>query len=112
MRLLSCATAESPHQHKNAQVMKKPKEIRDEPSSQEERLTKAVMNYLAEHPEASDTLEGIAEWCIMRQSVRVEVNSLVRVLRRLLKKGLLNKRGEGDDALYFLTDKDHSNLQQ
>lgn len=68
----------------------------------EEELTKAIITYLAEHPRASDTLGGIAEWWVMRQQIRVEIRALSRVLRRLTKRGLLATIGEGDKALYHL----------
>jgi hypothetical protein len=68
----------------------------------EEELTDAILGYLAEHPRASDTLEGIAEWWIMRQQIRAEVNTLTKVLHRLTKAGRLEKTGEGDEALYHL----------
>lgn len=68
----------------------------------EEELTDAVLKYLAENPRASDTLEGIAEWWIMRQRVRAEVKTLAKVLHRLTKTGRLEKIGKGDRALYHL----------
>jgi len=57
---------------------------------------------VAELPLASDILQGIAEWWIMRQQVRVEIKTLAKVLRRLTVSGHLEKIGEGDKALYHL----------
>ncbi len=76
-------------------------------SKQEERqheveMADAILGYLAEHPRASDTMEGIAEWWIMRHEVRVEVNTLERILRQLINSGLLEKTEVGDQALYHL----------
>jgi hypothetical protein len=68
----------------------------------EKEMTEAILDYLAEHPRASDTLDGIAEWWIMRQQLRVEIKTLQKVLRELTNKGLLEKIGEGDEALYHL----------
>lgn len=68
----------------------------------EQEITEAILEYFAEHPNASDTLEGIAEWWIMRQQVRFEVEMLANVLRHLTAAGLLQKVGEGDQALYQL----------
>jgi len=65
-------------------------------------LAEFIIEYLAEHPQASDTLEGIAEWWIMRQQIRVEIKTLARVVRRLTNDGLLEKRGRGGRALYHL----------
>jgi hypothetical protein len=60
------------------------------------------MTYLAEHPEAMDTIEGIAEWWLMRQRIRVSLDALSRVLGRLTHDGLLEKIGEGENACYRL----------
>ena len=68
----------------------------------EEEMTKAILDYLAELPLASDTLEGIAEWWIMRRQIRVEVNKLRKVLDQLIERGFLERIGEGDNARYRL----------
>jgi hypothetical protein len=78
---------------------------RNQPRSvqlREEELAEAILQYLADHSRAMDTLAGIAEWWIPRQQVRIEVNTLVRVLRRLCDDGLLECQGSGEHALYRL----------
>ena len=60
------------------------------------------MKYLAEHPKAMDTLEGIADWWVMRQQVRVDLDSLGRVLLLLTAQGLIDVDDEGDQARYRL----------
>ena len=79
----------------------------DSDQQHEEELTSAVLQYLAEHPRAMDTLEGIAEWWIARQQIRVEVATLARVLRRLTERGLLEVTGSGDYARYSLKPERH-----
>src|SRR5258708_5472181 len=71
-------------------------------SQADAELATAVMKYLAEHPKAMDTLEGIAEWWVMRQQARVDLDSLSRVLRLLAAQGLVDVDGEGDQARYRL----------
>jgi len=83
-------------------VVHNPSNTNEDAPLQEEELADAVLEYLAENPRASDTVEGIAEWWIMRQRVRAEVKTLSKVLRRLTKTGRLEKIGEGDRALYHL----------
>lgn len=65
-------------------------------------MIEAIIAYLAEHPQASDTLEGIAEWWIMRHQIRVEVNTLKRALLHLTSSGLLEKTGVGDKTRFYL----------
>jgi hypothetical protein len=47
-----------------------------------------------------DSVEGIAQWWIMRQQIRVNVKTLTRVLRRLADKGLLEELGEEGQRRY------------
>ncbi len=68
----------------------------------EKEMGEAIFEYLAEHPQASDTQEGIAEWWIMRQRIRVEVTKLAKVLRHLAECSLLEKSEEGDNPRYRL----------
>jgi hypothetical protein len=63
----------------------------EEERRHEEKLANAILEYLAEHPQASDSLEGIAEWWIMRQQIRVEVTTVAKVLRQLTQSGLLEE---------------------
>jgi hypothetical protein len=60
------------------------------------------LDYLSEHPQATDTLEGIAEWWVMREQVRVDVNLLERVLHRLTEQGFLEETGGGAQVRFSL----------
>jgi len=62
----------------------------------------AILAYLAEHPHAADTLEGIAEWWLARHEVRVTVMIVERVLRRLTETCILEVAGEGEHRRYRL----------
>ncbi len=81
--------------------MSKPSKQDDE-RRREEEMANAIVEYLAKHPQASDTLEGVAEWWIMRQQVRAEVNRLKKVLHRLKESGVLEEIGEDDNPRYRL----------
>ena len=81
--------------------MNRPMKLGEEQSTEKE-AAEAILGYLAEHPRASDTLEGIAEWWIMRHQVRVEVNTLKKILRQLTDSDLLEKTGAGETARYHL----------
>ena len=68
----------------------------------EQEMAETILSYLNEHAEASDTLEGIAEWWIRRERIRVEVDSLRKVLGQLTQNGLLERIGAGENAVYRL----------
>ncbi len=69
----------------------------------EAAVAEAILAYLDEHPQAMDTLEGIAEWWLLRQRVREEVGRGARVLRRLADDGLLEEVGTGPACRYRLS---------
>jgi hypothetical protein len=75
---------------------------RDE-QQREAAVAEAILAYLAAHPQATDTLEGIAEWWLLRQRVREEVGRVARVLRRLADDGLLEQVGTGPACRYRLS---------
>ena len=63
----------------------------DNPSNDDSVLRQAILNYLEEHPNAMEALDGIAEWWIARGQIRVEVEALGRVLEELTKSGVLKE---------------------
>lgn len=65
-------------------------------------MAEAILEYLAEHPQAMDTLEGIAEWWLLRQQIRVNLTALQRVLRGLTDTGLLDEVNAAGRRLYRL----------
>ena len=60
----------------------------------------AILGYLEEHPHGMDTLEGIAEWWIARQRVRVQVVTVARVLERLTEGGAVEVVSANGHRLY------------
>ncbi len=65
-------------------------------------LERAVLAYLAEHPRAMDSLVGIAEWWLERERIRSEILAVSRVVNALVERGLLQRIGTGESALYCL----------
>jgi hypothetical protein len=65
-------------------------------------LRELVLRYLAEHPGAMDTLDGIAEWWITREQLRVDMLRLSKVLAELTHSGVLEETGSGDGRIYRL----------
>lgn len=68
----------------------------------EEALRAVVLTYLTEHSGAMDTIDGIAEWWITRQQIRVDVERLAYVLERLAAEGVLDVVDNGAGRLYKL----------
>lgn len=67
----------------------------------ENGLEKAILNYLAKHPESKDTFEGIAEWWILKEHINRSVEDINQALNMLISKGYIEVREyPNQDRLY------------
>jgi hypothetical protein len=73
-----------------------------EEQRQEQKVAEAIRHYLVEHPQAMDTLEGIAEWWLLRQEIRVAVQRVERALGQLTAQGYLETLGTGANRRFRL----------
>lgn len=48
-----------------------------------------ILNYLAEHPNAADTVEGIVHWWLLDRAIVEEEERVGQALDLLVQKGLL-----------------------
>jgi hypothetical protein len=68
----------------------------------ERELYRAVLEYLERNPHAMDTLDGIAEWWVMRQRIHTSVTTLARVLDLLVEHGRVEALGPVENPRYRL----------
>ena len=54
-------------------------------------LTREILDYLSEHPDAADTAEGIALWWVKRQRYEASVKLVSLALEELERRGSLDK---------------------
>jgi hypothetical protein len=52
-------------------------------------IAKQILSYMVEHPEADDSLEGILQWWLLEQEVRVQQNRAKKAIRMLVDEGLV-----------------------
>jgi hypothetical protein len=86
-----------------------PEERSLRPQDQAEELRQLVvrelvLRYLAAHPDAMDTVEGIAEWWVAREQLRVDLERLAVVLGRLTTDGVLEEVTVAERQVYRLRD--------
>jgi Fe2+ or Zn2+ uptake regulation protein len=66
----------------------------------EVNLRALVLAYLDDHPTAMDTIDGIAEWWILRQQIDIEVRRVSRVLALLVTEGVLEEVNQSGLRFY------------
>jgi hypothetical protein len=72
------------------------------PGAEPEPLAQLILGYLAEHPRAMDTVEGIAEWWVLRQQARLALDNVARTVHELTTSGVLEQVGTGPASRYRL----------
>lgn len=64
-------------------------------------IVSELLSYLAEHPQAQDTLEGIANWWLLEQEVARRTSEVEAALDGLVNDGfLLEIKGEDNRSRY------------
>jgi hypothetical protein len=64
-------------------------------------LADEVLAYVVRHPEAQDTVEGIAEWWLLEQRIRHAVSDVEAALSELVGNGFLVARQCTDGRTYY-----------
>ncbi len=71
-----------------------------QPNEQNE-LERKLLRYLVDHPEARDTLEGIAKWWLLEQEIREEKTKVQEALAGLVAKGFVVEERMEDGRRVF-----------
>ena len=64
-------------------------------------LTREILDYLLEHPDAADTPEGIALWWVKRQRYEASVKLVSLALEELERRGSLDKTILADGTFLY-----------
>ena len=64
-------------------------------------LRQQVLGYLLRHPEAQDTVEGIAEWWLLERRVEQALMIVTEVLTDLVSKEFLMATRAEDGRVYY-----------
>lgn len=65
------------------------------------RIAQEVLNYLARHPEAQDTLEGISEWWLLEEKIKRRTSEIREVVADLVRHGLLVEYAGRDARAHY-----------
>ena len=64
-------------------------------------LAREIEDYLDAHPEAADTLTGIANWWLPRQRLEHATGNIERALNKLVERGTLMTWGVGNGTQVY-----------
>jgi hypothetical protein len=64
-------------------------------------LAYEVLAYLADHPAAQDTLEGIVQWWLLERYIADETQKVREALAELTRQGLLIEKRNGGSRLHY-----------
>ena len=66
-------------------------------------MARAILRYLQGHPDAKDTLEGIAQWWLLKEWTERKYDQIEDSLSDLVSRGLvIERRREGMPPYYWL----------
>jgi hypothetical protein len=75
----------------------------DTPENIDPETVKAVLSYFRSHPQAADSVEGVAHWRLLEVTVLHEISETARALRWLTDRGyLIEESVPGASPLYRL----------
>ena len=65
-------------------------------------VAEQILRYLVANPKASDTLEGVAKWWLMKQRLTESIVLVQGALKLLEDKGLVVERRNVDGGLLYM----------
>jgi hypothetical protein len=74
------------------------------PSILETPAGREILRYLAQNPEANDTVEGIVEWWLLEQRINHSVAEVTAVLAEFRAQGLIVARQGLDGRTHYRVD--------
>ena len=79
--------------------------MRREPSARHgaaiSEICQQILGFLADHPEAQDTAEGITAWWLLERDLERERGTVEEALSRLVDRGLLVEKRGADGRTRF-----------
>jgi len=70
-------------------------------SEKREQISELIVSYLGKHPEAQDTLDGIADWWLTFERIELSTNAVADALTDLVRQGIVTLQKSGDGATFY-----------
>ena len=70
-----------------------------------------ILGYLLDNPDAGDTLEGIADWWLVKQRIRFETLTVAQAVAQLVNDGLISPQQGPDSRIIYRANRSRENIQ-
>ena len=70
-----------------------------------------ILGYLLDNPDAGDTLEGIADWWLLKQRIRFETLTVAQAVAQLVNDGLITAQQGPDSRIIYRANRSRENIQ-
>jgi hypothetical protein len=60
-----------------------------------------ILDYLARHPDAQDTIEGILHWWVLDSCIRKYAPRITKTVTQLVKQGFLQQKRSADGNVFY-----------
>ena len=66
-----------------------------------ESIAAEIMTYLNQRPTASDSVDGITHWWLVRQSIAQKIDMVEQALEQLAQEGKISKRTNASSEIIY-----------
>ncbi len=68
---------------------------------QKSQIAHKILQYLVKHPDAQDTVDGLVQWWISEQKIRIQIGNVKSAIAELIAEDLiLERQGIGSRTHY------------
>ena len=72
------------------------------------QIAREILAYLAEHPEAQDTLDGIIQWWLLEQKIKYQTTMVREAIAELVAEGFVLEYKSRDSQIHYRTNRNRS----
>jgi hypothetical protein len=76
------------------------------PSRRQREACHYILAYLADNPDAGDTLDGIVEWWMLTQTIKFETHTVSQAVAKLVADGLIIEKRINSRIIYKVNRKE------
>lgn len=79
-------------------------------SERYEKISGLIIDYLGKHPDAQDTLQGIADWWLSFEMIDLSTEAVADALQDLVQQGTITMRVSKDGTTLYRLNKGNSSV--